>query len=104
MFIFLIKILIMFAGAIYVAGLLAVWNYENRKAKMYRLVLRQTKILRNLGLSMALVHAKIFKLENDYRQWLEMIEVRQQFIFEKVLFLKKSSLKTKYKNSDCLQV
>ena len=103
MFIFLIKILIMFAGAIYVAGLLAVWNYENRKTKMHRLVLRQSKLLQSLGLSMALLHAKNFKLENDYRQWLEMIEVRQQFIFEKVLFLKKSSLKTKYRNSNCLQ-
>ena len=103
MFIFLLKILIVLIGAIYGAGLLAVWHCENQKEKMYRQVLAQLGFFKQLDLSMALRHAKIFKLENDYRQWLGMIESRQQFIFEKVLFLKKSSLKTKYKNTNCLQ-
>ena len=103
MFILLLKILIVLIGAIYGAGLLAVWHCENQKEKMYRQVLAQLGFFKQLDLSMALRHTKIFKLENDYRQWLEMTESRQQFIFEKVLFLKNSSLKTKYKNTNCLQ-
>ena len=103
MFILLLKIFLGLVGGIYVSGLLTVWQYENKKAKVYRLVLARIEDLNYLGLSMATRHAKTFKLKQDYRQWMEMIEQRQQFIFEKVLFLKKSSLKTKYKNSKCLQ-
>lgn len=104
MFIFLIKISIIFISITHLLGLLLVWQYENKKAKMYRIVSRQIELLRHFGLSMAVLHAKIFKVEQDYLQWIEMIEGRQQFIFEKVLFLKRGSLKTKYKNSKCLQV
>jgi len=103
MFILLLKILLGLVGGIYVSGLLTIWQYENKKARVYRLVLAQLEILKQLGLSMATRHAKTFKLKQDYRQWVEMIEVRQQFIFEKVLFLKKSTLKIEYEKDGCWQ-
>jgi|GEM_PF-1791336 len=95
---------LVFVAVVYVTGLLLVWRYETRKTKLHQLVLAEIELLRNSGLSMAMVHAKMFKWENDYQQWLKMVEAKQQFIFEKVLFLKKSSLTTKNKNSYCFQV
>ena len=104
MLILLLKILLGLIGGSYLAGLVAVWRYENKKAKVYRMVLVRIEALNNLGFSMATRHAKTFKLKQDYRQWVEIIEERQQFIFEKVLFLKKSTLKTEYEKSGCWQV
>jgi hypothetical protein len=103
MFILLLKILLGLVSGIYVSGLLTIWQYENKKAKVYRLVLARIEVLNHLGLSMATRHAKTFKLKQDYRQWVEMIEQRQQFIFEKVLFLKKSTLKIKNEQGGCWQ-
>ncbi len=103
MFILLLKILLGLVGGIYVSGLLTIWQYENKKAKVYRLVLARIETLKKLGLSMATRHAKTFKLKQDYRQWVELIEQRQQFIFEKVLFLKKSTLKIEHEQGSCWQ-
>ncbi len=95
--ILIIKLFLVVIGSAYAVGLFLVWWYENKKTRMYRIVLRQIDFLKSLRLSMALLHVKIFKVEQDYRQWSEMIDGRQQFIFEKVLFLRKSTLKIKYK-------
>ena len=102
--IILIKILLFVLGSAYISALLLAWRYESRKTNMYRMVLKRIEILKSLGLSMAVIHAKTFKIEEDYRKWIEMIENRQQFIFEKVLFLKRSTLKTKYKGSYNFQI
>ena len=66
---------------LYLTGLLAVWFYELKRNTLYRRMREQTRLLEELHLNMALRHAKMYKIEEDYRRNVSTLERVQQFIF-----------------------
>ena len=90
--------IVAFAALLYCSGLGLVWLFEFRKKSLYQEMRKQVQVLENLRLSMAMLHVKMYKISEDYRRRNAELEKMQQFILEKWLFIKKSTLKTKYKN------
>lgn len=71
------------------------WAYELRIDALYRSMRKRKMRLEEIGLSMAVLHAKAYKITEDHRKKISEFEKRQRFIVEKLLFLKKGTLKTK---------
>lgn len=78
----------------YLFGLLMVWIYEFKRNAIYKKMQEQTKGLKEMHLSMAVTHAKTYKIIHDYRRDSSAAERVQQFILENVLLIRKGTLKS----------
>lgn len=81
-------------ASFYLLGIFSLLVCEYRTGALYRKCRTEIDYLENIGMSMALVHAKKYKITEDYRLEIAKIEKARKFIFEKLLFLRKSTLKT----------
>jgi hypothetical protein len=86
---------------IYVCGISVVWIYEIREFKLYREAQRHMHMLEMCGLSMAVLHAKEFKIRQDYRRDSELLDRKRRFILENLLMIRRSSLKMEKKADMC---
>lgn len=71
----------------YLIGLAAVWAYEIKRNALYRQMKEQVKVLECSRFSMALTHAKTYKITEDYRRMASGLERVQQFILKNVLLI-----------------
>ena len=83
---------------LYLCGLVSVWIYEIKINKIFRKMKEEIRDLENLKLSMAMLHIKTYRITQDYRKKISEMEKIRQFILEKWLFLKRSTLKIEYKS------
>lgn len=83
---------------LYLCGLVFALAYEAKINKIFRKMKEETRSLENLKLSMAMIHLKTYKITQDYQKKISEMEKTRQFILEKWLFLKKSTLKIEYRN------
>jgi len=90
--------IVSFVALLYCCGLVLAWTYEMRMNKMFRKMREKIQPLEKLGTNTALFHVKKYKITEDYRKGISEIEKVQKFILRKLLFIEKSTLKTKYKN------
>jgi uncharacterized membrane protein len=95
----MLKILIAAVAGVYLLSLLMVLIYERRKMSLYKKAKKEIILIENLGISMAVLHAKMFRVRHDYLKMVGDIDRKQQFIFEKILLIRRSTFKTKYKNN-----
>jgi hypothetical protein len=75
---------------LYLLGLIVVWAYDFKRNAIYRRMQQQAMNLENLHLSMAVLHAKKYKIMEDYRRDVSMVERAQQFILENLLLIRKA--------------
>lgn len=75
---------------LYLIGLLLVWVYELRKNALYRHMQERIRFLENFRQSMAVLHAKKYKVIEDYRRDISGIERVQQSI-QNLLFIGKKN-------------
>ncbi|HBI50857.1 MAG: hypothetical protein US57_C0002G0068 [Candidatus Moranbacteria bacterium GW2011_GWC2_37_73] len=78
----------------YLIGLLMVWIYEFKRNAIYKKMQEKAKNLEQMHLSMAVTHAKAYKIMQDYRRDSSAAERVQQFILENVLLIRRSTLKS----------
>lgn len=64
-----------------------VLTYEMRLRKLYASKQRKMMLIESLDVSMAVKHAKQFKIEADYREVAEKLENKRLFIMKRVLRL-----------------
>jgi len=79
---------------LYLIGLIVVWVYDLKRNAIYRRMRQHAMSLESLHLSMAVLHAKQYKIMEDYRRDVGVVERVQQFILENLLLIRKSSLKS----------
>lgn len=93
-----IKILMAMIALLYLAGLTLVLICEWRKTSIYKQAKIQLEVVENLKMSRAVLHVKSFKIRQDYLRKMAEIDRRQRFILERLLLIKRSTLKTKCRN------
>ncbi len=81
LFIF-IKYFLALAVIIYISGIISIWIYARRQEFLYRKMQGEMKLLENIGLSGAVMQIKAYRIREDYRRELEMIERVQSFILK----------------------
>lgn len=77
-------------AALYLIGFAVVWIYDFKRNFVYRRMQEQAKNLENLRLSMAVMHAKKYKIIHDYRKEISTIERVQQNILKNLLLIRKA--------------
>jgi hypothetical protein len=87
----LIKYILLLLLSVYFSGLLIVWIYEFKAAKAYKVLQRKMRLLETLRISSAVLHAKMFMAEQDYLKIASSIDLKQKFILENVLFVRRRS-------------
>lgn len=85
----LIKIVFVFTGLYYFSGFVAVWIFEMKIGRAYRFFHQKVENLSSCRISMAVLHARIFKLEHDYHKKQEMLAHTQQVILKLMLVNRK---------------
>jgi len=75
---------------LYLVGLVVVWAYDLKRNAIYRRMRQHAMELEGLHLSMAVLHAKKYKIMEDYRREVSMVERVQQFILENLLLIRKA--------------
>src|SRR6266704_2614153 len=83
----IIEYLALIATGTYAFGVGAVWIYELRKNALYRNMKEQVRVVESFRLSMAVLHAKKYKIDEDYRRNISKLERVQQFILKNVLLI-----------------
>ena len=73
---------------LYLTGLMVVWFYEIKRNSLRERMRLQMKFLENSHLSMALLHAKTYKIKEDYNREALGMEMVQQFILRNVLLIR----------------
>lgn len=71
----------------YLIGLTVVWVYELKRNALYRSMKEQVRYMESFPLSMALLHAKTYKIMEDYHRNAFYLERVQQFILKNVLLI-----------------
>jgi hypothetical protein len=74
--------------AVYLIGIAMVWFYELKRNALYHRMKEQVKLLETHRFSMAVMHAKTYKITEDYRRTASMLEGVQQFILKNVLLIR----------------
>ena len=92
-----IKYIVMIGISMYVSGLLLAWVYEIKRNALYRKMREQVRLLENFPKSSAVIHARTYKIHEDYAQKIAGLERVQQFILENLLLIRKGTLKTEYR-------
>lgn len=82
--------LIFILAALYLAGLLVVVIYEFRMEMIYRAKNEALQHIQNLPKSMAVIHAKTFKIEQDYKQKTKILNKRQKQILRKLPYFRRA--------------
>jgi hypothetical protein len=77
----------------YGCGIVSAWLCEWRRNTVYKKMRHEIILLEDVQMSGAVLRIKTYKIMEDYRRRALGIEKVQQFILEKWLFVKKSSLK-----------
>jgi hypothetical protein len=72
---------------VYLLGIATAWVYEIKRNALYRRMKEQVRLLESSRFSMALTHAKTYKITEDYRQMAQGMERVQQFIVKNVLLI-----------------
>lgn len=92
MYIFSIIVsIIIFATSLYLIGLVAVWMLERKRSVLYQQMKKQVRCLEENGLMMAVLHAKNYRIMEDYRRRALGVERTKNFILENLLFINKRS-------------
>ena len=78
---------------LYLLGLVVVWIYDIKRNSLYRIMQEKYKSLDDLHLSMAVMHAKKYKITEDYRRDAFLVEREQHFILENLLLIRRRTLK-----------
>lgn len=86
-----IECVIIVASVFYVSNLIVVWAYELRRNSSYRQMQEQVRQLESFRLSAAVLHAKTYRVLENYRKDVLNIERVQQFILGNLLFINKKS-------------
>lgn len=79
-FVFIVKLLIIIAVCIYSGGFVFDVACDLRMRKLHQRKMEAIRSARQLGKSMAVVHAKIFKIEMDYSAVVELIEKKRRYM------------------------
>jgi len=90
MFWILLKGIALVMCVAYVGALLAIVVYESKLQQMYRAKKEALENIKKLPLSMAVVGAKTFKIEQDYRAYADVLYKRQREILKIVPFLRRA--------------
>lgn len=72
----------------YLLGLTTVWIYELKRNALYRQMKQQVRLLEDSRMCMALLHAKTYKIQEDYHRKASGLEMVQQFILKNVLLIR----------------
>jgi len=92
MFWLLLKAILSIMCVSYVSALLAVVVYESKLQRMYRAKKDALEGIKKLPLSRAVVGARTFKIEQDYRAYTDIVYKRQREILKIVPFLRRAFL------------
>ena len=79
--------------AAFCVGVASAWICEWRINDLHKMMNEKIKTLENLRISEAVLHIKSYKIKEDYRRKILNIEETQKLIIEKILRMKKCSLK-----------
>jgi archaellum component FlaF (FlaF/FlaG flagellin family) len=82
--------LIIIFGSLYLAGLLVVVAYEFRMEMVYKAKNEALQHIQSLPKSMAVIHAKTFKVEQDYKQKTKILDKRQKRILKKLPYFRRA--------------
>jgi hypothetical protein len=91
--IIIIEYLAIIIISLYIIGIIVVWVCDFKMNIVYRKMQKHFVKLGDLNLSMAVLHAKKYKIMADYRRDILMIEKVQKFILENLLLIKRCTLK-----------
>lgn len=79
--------------AAFCVGVASVWICEWRMNELYKMMNEEIKALENTRISEAVLHIKSYRIKENYRRKILNIEETQKLILEKMLRMKKCSLK-----------
>ncbi|NTW26806.1 MAG: hypothetical protein HGA36_00560 [Candidatus Moranbacteria bacterium] len=82
-----IECLMITAIVLYLLGIGAVWIYEFKKSALYRQMKQELELLERFNLSRAVIHAKSYRINENYRKNSLKLERVQQFILKNVLLI-----------------
>lgn len=88
----IIKILIAMIAMAYVASLLRVVFYEFKMEKIYREKKSALEGLKGTRLSGAVIGAKAFKIEQDYKKMVGILDKRQRLLLRKMPYFRRAYL------------
>jgi hypothetical protein len=88
---------------IYFAGVVSVWICEFKRNALCKTMHQKVRLLEGSRVSMAVFHAKMYKIEEDCRREMLEIERVQQFILGNVLMTPISKLSMRKNGNELFQ-
>lgn len=79
-----VKLLIFSMLSLYIISLAVVFFYEIKLERLYQTKKRAIEDIEKMPVSMAVINAKIFKVEEDYKVLRQVLNKRQKFILSKM--------------------
>jgi uncharacterized transporter YbjL len=76
----------------YTFGIVLVVLYEWQMQKIYKAKKKEMEKIKNMRVSMAAVYAKTFKVEQDYKKIIEILNRKQKEILKKLPYLRQAYL------------
>jgi hypothetical protein len=76
----------------YLIGILLAFIYEFRMQQIYKAKKRELEKIKNMRISIAAIYAKTFKVDQDYKKIIEILNRKQKEILKRMPFFRQAYL------------